>query len=100
MVLDPASVDPRKEALPAPNPGSRLCGPRLRSGSHMTDTRIDVQVEHRQLPPDEPQHPNTCPSCGSHYREDELAEALHVCPHCGHYFPMPAWARIASLTDP
>jgi acetyl-CoA carboxylase carboxyl transferase beta subunit len=65
----------------------------------MTDTRIDVQVEHRQLPPDEPQHPNTCPSCGSHYREDELAAALHVCPHCGHHFPMPAWARIASLTD-
>jgi acetyl-CoA carboxylase carboxyl transferase subunit beta len=65
----------------------------------MTDTRIDVQVEHRHLPPDEQQHPNTCPSCHSHYREDELAAALYVCPQCGHHFEMPAWARIESLTD-
>jgi acetyl-CoA carboxylase carboxyl transferase subunit beta len=66
----------------------------------MTDTRIDVQVEHKHLPTDEEQHPNTCPSCHSHYREDELAAALYVCPHCGHHFPMHAWARIESLTDP
>ena len=64
-----------------------------------TETRIDVPVEHRQLPPDEEQHPNTCPSCQSHYRDDELAAALYVCPHCGHHFPMPARARIEWLAD-
>src|SRR5262249_8290130 len=43
--------------------------------------------------------PNTCPSCDSHYRRDELDEALWVCRQCGHHFPMAAPARIASLTD-
>ena len=66
----------------------------------MADTRIDVQVEHRHAPaPAEKKHPNTCPKCGSHYRDDELAAALHVCGHCGHHFPMPAHARIAWLAD-
>src|SRR5437762_2272996 len=66
----------------------------------MADTHIDVQVEHRQLPPDEQRHPNTCPSCQSHYRDDELTAALYVCTHCGHHFAMPAWARIDWLADP
>jgi len=66
----------------------------------MADTRIDVQVEHRHAPaPAEKKHPNTCPKCGSHYRDDELAEALYVCGHCGHHFPMPAHARIAWFAD-
>ena len=66
----------------------------------MADTRIDVQVEHRHAPaPTEKKHPNTCPKCGSHYRDDELAAALYVCAHCGHHFPMPAHARIAWLAD-
>ena len=30
-------------------------------------------------PPAEKKHPNTCPSCGSHYRDDELEAALYVC---------------------
>ncbi len=47
----------------------------------------------------EPQHPNTCPKCGSHYRDDELASSLHVCAHCGYHFRMPARARIAWLAD-
>jgi acetyl-CoA carboxylase carboxyl transferase beta subunit len=64
-----------------------------------TETRIDVTVEHRQLPPDEEQHPNTCPACHSHYRDDELAAALFVCGQCGYHFPMPARARIAWLAD-
>jgi acetyl-CoA carboxylase carboxyl transferase subunit beta len=66
----------------------------------MAETRIDVQVEHRHAPPPTGQkHPNTCPKCGSHYRDDELEAALYVCGHCGHHFPMPALARIAWLAD-
>jgi acetyl-CoA carboxylase carboxyl transferase subunit beta len=66
----------------------------------MADARIDVQVEHRHAPPPtEKKHPNTCPKCGSHYREDELAATLYVCGHCGHHFPMPARARIEWLAD-
>ena len=47
----------------------------------------------------EQQHPNTCPKCGSHYRDDELDAALWVCAHCGHHFPMHARARIAWYAD-
>src|SRR5829696_5143166 len=65
----------------------------------MADTRIDVQVEHRHAPPPERKHPNTCPRCASHYRDDELAQALYVCAHCGHHLPMPARARIEWLAD-
>ncbi len=67
----------------------------------MADARIDVQVEHRHAPPaPERKHPNTCPKCGSHYRDDELQAALYTCAHCGHHFPMPARARVAWLSDP
>src|SRR4051794_8374560 len=65
----------------------------------MTETRIDVTVEQVQAPATEKRHPNTCPSCGSHYRDDELAAALYVCGQCGYHFPMPARARIAWLAD-
>jgi acetyl-CoA carboxylase carboxyl transferase subunit beta len=65
----------------------------------MAETRIDVQVEHKHQAPAEQKHPNTCPSCQSHFRDDELAAALYVCSHCGHHFPMPAWARIEWLAD-
>jgi acetyl-CoA carboxylase carboxyl transferase subunit beta len=63
--------------------------------------RIDVSIEHRHAPPepDGKRHPNTCPECGSHYRDDELEQHLNVCPHCGHHFPMRARARIAMLAD-
>lgn len=44
-------------------------------------------------------HPNTCPGCGSHYRDDELDEHLRVCPQCGHHFPVRARARIEQLAD-
>src|SRR5689334_8704402 len=65
----------------------------------MAETRIDVRVEQTQPPVAEKQHPNTCPACGSHYRDDELAGSLYVCAHCGHHFAMPARARIAWLAD-
>jgi acetyl-CoA carboxylase carboxyl transferase subunit beta len=66
----------------------------------MSEPRIDVQVEHRHAPaPADAKHPNTCPRCGSHYRDDELADALWVCGHCGHHFPMRARARIEWYAD-
>jgi acetyl-CoA carboxylase carboxyl transferase beta subunit len=66
-------------------------------------SRIDVSIEHKNLP--EPQRgarrdPNTCPACQSHYRDDELEASLGVCRQCGHHFPLRARARIAQLADP
>jgi acetyl-CoA carboxylase carboxyl transferase beta subunit len=64
--------------------------------------RVDVEVESKR--PDEPAdaatHPNTCPSCGSHYRDDELAQTLRVCPQCGHHFRVRARDRIEQIVDP
>lgn len=68
----------------------------------MADTRIDVSIEHKGATAgteEGKKHPNTCPSCGSHYRDDELARHLGVCPQCGHHFPLSARERIAYLTD-
>jgi acetyl-CoA carboxylase carboxyl transferase beta subunit len=66
----------------------------------MVEPGIDVQVETNDAPPaDTKKHPNTCPKCQSHYRDDELEENLWVCSHCGHHFPMRARARILSLAD-
>ena len=65
----------------------------------MAETRIDVTVEQVQAPRTDEKHPNTCPGCGSHYRDDELATALYVCGQCGHHFTMPARARIDWLAD-
>jgi acetyl-CoA carboxylase carboxyl transferase subunit beta len=68
----------------------------------MTTPRIDVSIEHKNLPEqpqDEKPHPNTCPSCGSHYRDDELERNLRVCQHCGYHFPVRARTRIAQLVD-
>src|SRR5687767_15954319 len=64
-------------------------------------TRIDVSIEHKQAPePPAKKHPNTCPGCGSHYRDDELSANLRVCPQCGHHFPVRARERIEQLADP
>jgi acetyl-CoA carboxylase carboxyl transferase beta subunit len=64
-------------------------------------SRIDVSIEHRHAAPesDGKRHPNTCPGCGSHYRNDELERHMNVCPQCGHHFPMPARSRIEGLVD-
>jgi acetyl-CoA carboxylase carboxyl transferase subunit beta len=56
-----------------------------------------VETDDKPAPP--PNHPNTCPGCHSHYRDDELEQALWVCAQCGHHYPMRARARIASLAD-
>jgi acetyl-CoA carboxylase carboxyl transferase beta subunit len=65
-------------------------------------SRIDVSIEHRHpQPPDgDKPHPNTCPKCQSHYRDDELDASLWVCPQCGHHFAMRARPRVVSLADP
>jgi acetyl-CoA carboxylase carboxyl transferase beta subunit len=64
-------------------------------------SRIDVSIEHKQAPePPAKKHPNTCPSCGSHFRDDELIANLRVCTQCGHHFPVKARERIDQLTDP
>jgi len=66
----------------------------------MSSSRIDVSIEHRDAPePQGKKHPNTCPRCDSHYRDDELDATLWVCPQCGHHFPLKARGRIASLAD-
>jgi acetyl-CoA carboxylase carboxyl transferase subunit beta len=65
--------------------------------------RIDVSIEHKRAQPDDQSakaHPNTCPGCDSHYREDELATHLRVCPQCGHHFPVGATERVQQLVDP
>ena len=64
-------------------------------------SRIDVSIEHRgnSDAPAGKNHPNTCPRCGSHYRDDELDANLRVCAQCGHHFPVRARARIAQLVD-
>jgi acetyl-CoA carboxylase carboxyl transferase subunit beta len=63
--------------------------------------RIDVVYEDKRPKPEsERKHPNTCPRCSSHFRDEELADSLYVCTHCGHHFPMKARARIAALVDP
>ena len=64
--------------------------------------RYEVSIEHKHEPESADggkRHPNTCPRCGSHYRDDELAATLRVCPHCGYHFPLRATERIRQLVD-
>ena len=63
--------------------------------------RVDVSVETKKAPdtPAEGSHPNTCPRCGSHYRDEELGQNLRVCPQCGYHFPVGARERIEQLAD-
>ena len=66
----------------------------------MAEARIDVSIEHKQAPePPQKKHPNTCPTCGSHYRDEELKANLRVCTQCGYHFPVQARERIAQLAD-
>src|SRR6266516_1203036 len=69
----------------------------------MAEARIDVSIEHKNLAvqgADPRKHPNTCPKCHSHYRDDELDRALRVCPQCGHHFAVRARERVDQLSDP
>jgi acetyl-CoA carboxylase carboxyl transferase beta subunit len=62
---------------------------------------VDVSIEQKGTPPpaDGKRHPNTCPKCESHYRDDELEAGLFVCAHCSHHFPVPARKRVDQLAD-
>ena len=64
--------------------------------------RVDVSVEDKRTPDSASgkAHPNTCPTCGSHYRDEELERTLRVCPQCGHHFSVRARERIEQLADP
>ena len=70
------------------------------------EPNISVQVERREpVPPDgersgERPHPNTCPACSSHYRDEELAASLRVCTVCGHHFAVGALLRVEQIADP
>jgi acetyl-CoA carboxylase carboxyl transferase subunit beta len=65
------------------------------------EERIEAVIEDRREPKEsgDAKHPNTCPGCGSHYRDDELEATLCVCPQCGHHFPVRARERIGQLAD-
>jgi acetyl-CoA carboxylase carboxyl transferase subunit beta len=69
------------------------------------EPNIHVEVERRserlktEAAPSGERHPNTCPECNSHYRDEELSAALRVCPTCGHHFPVGALERIGQLVD-
>jgi len=43
---------------------------------------------------------NRCEKCGHMVYEKEVADALHVCPECGHHRRIDARTRIAQLVDP
>ncbi len=64
---------------------------------------INVDISRTDEPdgPGEPAHRtrNTCPTCASHYREDEMVRNLRVCTNCGHHFPVTARERILQLVD-
>jgi acetyl-CoA carboxylase carboxyl transferase subunit beta len=63
-------------------------------------SRIDVSIEHRGPEPEqERKHPNTCPRCNSHYKDEELEATLRVCPQCGHHFSVRARERVNQLAD-
>jgi acetyl-CoA carboxylase carboxyl transferase subunit beta len=65
-------------------------------------SHIDVSIEQKgePAPGNGKPHPNTCPRCQSHYRDDELDASLFVCAQCGHHFPVPARKRVEQLADP
>jgi acetyl-CoA carboxylase carboxyl transferase subunit beta len=47
----------------------------------------------RRIPADD----QTCPRCQSHYRAEEMARNMRVCPTCGHHFAVGARERLDQL---
>ena len=61
---------------------------------------VDVSRQDGAGPPEPaPRTRNTCPTCNSHYREDEMVANLRVCTNCGHHFPVTARERIVQIAD-
>lgn len=50
----------------------------------------------RRLPADD----RSCPTCGSHYRAEEMRRNLRVCPTCGYHWAVGARERLDQLSDP
>ena len=61
---------------------------------------VTVQVTRREPPaaPVEATGPQ-CKKCRHPLQDGELEQNLHICPHCGYHYPMPAHARVALLAD-
>jgi acetyl-CoA carboxylase carboxyl transferase subunit beta len=61
---------------------------------------VTVQVTRREPPaaPVEATGPQ-CKKCRQPLEDGELERNLHLCPHCGYHYPMPAPARVALLAD-
>jgi acetyl-CoA carboxylase carboxyl transferase beta subunit len=71
----------------------------------VADIRVDISRvgegngDDAEPPREAHRERNTCPSCASHYREEEMVANLRVCTHCGHHFPVTARERIVQLAD-
>lgn len=46
-----------------------------------------------------PSDDRACPTCGSHFRAEEMRRNLNVCAACGHHFPVGGRERLAQLAD-
>ena len=60
--------------------------------------KIDVSIEHKQATLDDgaaKKHPNTCPGCGSHYRDDELQSTCAFAPSA----PITSRSGVASASS-
>ncbi|MCI8811711.1 MAG: acetyl-CoA carboxylase carboxyltransferase subunit beta [Oscillibacter sp.] len=42
----------------------------------------------------------TCPRCGQDSERKLVAQALYVCPKCGHHLPLGAYYRLSTILDP
>ena len=66
----------------------------------MAEISVDIsRSEDEPAPPRGRPHPNTCPRCRSHFRDDELAANLRVCRQCGFHFAVGSRERIGQLLD-
>jgi acetyl-CoA carboxylase carboxyl transferase subunit beta len=61
---------------------------------------VTVQVTRREPPavPVEATGPQ-CKKCRQGLADGALEQNLHMCPHCGYHYPMPAHARVSLLAD-
>lgn len=61
----------------------------------MRDGRRPLRLNDRQ----HVESKKSCPSCGKHVDDGQLALSLFVCPHCGHHYRISALERIKTLLD-
>jgi acetyl-CoA carboxylase carboxyl transferase subunit beta len=60
---------------------------------------VTVQVTRREPPPPAEVTGPQCKKCRRSLPDSDLEKNLHVCPHCGYHYPMPAHARVSLLAD-